>query len=326
MGWFIDGGNGVSAEDQEKLDKWTYDEQENRMSTDASVRSGLNSFELGEMHTTHSGGENVFDQNNVSGINWFPVWQGVKPLPASPVGKHIGLSPTVRQYGTLFELEPNGSTQFPEGVAYRDEITLINNESVMSLHIKAGETYSGELTYTIRDATQAGLIKYKQSVVVDVNMLDDVTFAFTHPSESMSGDVIAVNIVKEDGTDFLVARNGASQVPYLKLTLANFKDIPVVSSTQYITESFTVRYAGDFEVNTVSGAVTITVPSDFKETFYVSDAAQSFSPLKPCTVSFGGTQGDAVLQASRDAYKFYYDSVNSEWRFKDLDTKNGGVV
>lgn len=48
------------------------------------------------------------------------------------------------------------------------------------------------------------------------------------------------------------------------------------------------------------------------------------------------TQNDAEFQAlsefpgtlnsSKDGYKFYYDTINQTWRFKDLNTKNGGTV
>lgn len=318
---------GLSASDQEKLDKWTYDEQANRMSTDASVRSGLNSFELAEMHTTHSGGENVFDQNNVSGINWFPVWQGVKPLPASPVGEHVGLNPTVRQYSNVSELLPNGSGQFPVFLSYRDEITLVNNESVMFLEVRAGEEYQGKLTYTIRDSTQTGTLKYQQ--IIDVNCVsgDMIQFNFTHPSESMKGDTIAVNIIKEDGADFLVWRVASGVKPYLKLYLTTFVDIPVWATTQVIRSSVTVRYSGDYEVDTSGGVKTLTVPVDFKDAFIVSDIGSTFSGANYCNVDFSAFgQGIAKLQTPKDSYKFFYDETNSQWRYKDLNAKGGGVV
>lgn len=326
MSFKLGGDSGVSTEGREVLSKWKYDEETNRMSTEASVRSGLNSFELGEMHTTHSGGENVFDQNNISKINWFPVWQGVKPLPVSPVGKHIGFNPTARQYTVVKELETNGASPGAANVSYSDTITLFDNESIMQLRVYAGESYAGVITYELRDNDANGLLKYKQLKSVNVAEGDMIDFEFTHPSESRKGDVIYVNILKDDGADFLVKCGTNTSKPYLKLIYTNYNDVELVSATQYITDSFTVRYAGDYEVNTTDGGVTITVPDTFKETFYVSDAAQSFSPAKPCTVSFGGTQGDAVLQTSRDAYKFYYDSVGGKWRYKDLDTKSGAEV
>lgn len=319
-------GAGLSPADQEKLDKWIYDEQANRMSTDASVRSGLNSFELGEMHTTHSGGENVFDQNNVSKINWFPVWQGVKPF-TTGAGEHVGFNPTVRQYSNLFEITPNGATADSTSVVYTDTITLTDNESVVRLIVQAGEDYAGTLAYQIKDNDANGVVKYQQFLDVDVLNGDVIEFLFTHPSESRSGDVIYVDIMKDDNSSFLVRKSTTSAKAYLKLLLATYKDVDVVSATQFITEGFTVRYAGDYECDTTAGGFTITVPADFKQTFYVSDANQSFKPSSPCTVDFSNFgQGQAVLQTARDAYKFYWDENGNQWRFKDLDTKNGGVV
>ena len=318
----IGGSGGISPEEKELLSKWTYDEQNNRMSTDASVRSGLNSFELAEMHTTHSGGENVFDQNNISKINWFPIWQGVRPLVS--VGDHLGFNPTVRQYSDTFILEPNGSESTPNSVSYASAITLTDNESVIRLQVVSGENYTGRLRYSIKDTDANGIQKYQQFVDVDVVPDDIVTFDFTHPSESKSGDTIYVDIMKEDDTGFLVKSGTNTALPWLSLVLATYEDIEVVSATKLITESFTMRYAGDYEVDTTAGDIVITIPSNFKQAFNVSDANQSFNPTRSCTVSFGGTQGDAVLQTSKDAYKFYCDG--SQWRFKDLNTKDGGVV
>ena len=313
---------GLSPEEKELLGKWTYDEQNNRMSTDASVRSGLNSFELAEMHTTHSGGENVFDQNNISKVNWFPVWQGVRPL--TYVGDHLGFNPSVRQYSDTFTIDPNGAEARPNSVVYTDTLTLVDNESVIRLRVVSGESYKGKLRYSIKDTDANGIQKYQQFVDVDVVPDDDVTFDFTHPSESKSGDTIHVDIIKDDDTRFLVRSGANAAKPWLSLVLATYEDIEVVSATRLITESFNIRYSGDYEVDTTAGGVVITVPTGFKQAFNVSDANQSFNPTRPCTISFGGTQGDAVLQTRKDAYKFYWDG--SQWRFKDLDTKNGGVV
>lgn len=325
MSWTLGGGGGgggLSPEEQAKLDKWQYDEANNRMSTDASVRSGLNSFELAEMHTTHSGGENVFDQNNISKINWFPVWQGVKPLVS--VGDQLGLNPTVRQYKPCFTLKTNGATNTGSNVSYADTITLLSNESVVKLTIAAGEDYTGKLKYAIKANNASGITKYQQFVDVTALEGDLITFNFTHPSESRKDDIIYVDIMKEDDSPFLVKSGTNTAKPWLELVLSEYEDIEIVSATKLITSSFTIYYSGDYEVDTSGGAVTITVPSEFKQAFIVSDANQSFNPTKPCTVSFGGTQGNAVLQTSKDAYKFYYDGA--QWRFKNLDTKDGGVV
>lgn len=319
-------GGGLSPEDAEKLDKWTYTEEDNRMSTDASVRSGLNSFELGEMHTTHSGGENVFDQNNVSKINWFPVWQGVKPL--TTIGEHLGFNPTARQYTPTFTLNPNGASATGNNVSYTATVTLLDNESVLRLTVAAGEAYTGEISYIIKDANASGIVKYQQFKNVDVAIGDLIQLDFTHPAESRKGDSIYVDFMKEDETPFLVKSGSDTNAPWLSLVLANYQDIDLVSATRFITESFTVYYAGDYEVDTsINNGVTITVEADWFNTFYVSDANQTFNPTSACTVDFSAFgQGLAVLQSSKDAYKFYYDSANSVWRYKNIDTKDGGVV
>jgi len=324
MSWTIGGGGGSSLTDEQKetLSKWTYDEQSNRMSTDASVRSGLNSFELAEMHTTHSGGENVFDQNNVSGINWFPVWQGVKPL--VNVGDHLGFNPTSRQYSNTFTLETNGAASTANNVSYADTITITDNESVIRLEVEAGEAYAGKLSYTIKNNDVNGITKYQQSVDVDVQIGDPITFNFTHPSESANGNTIYVDIMKDDDTGFLVKAGADTAKPWLRLVLATYEDIEVSSGVKYTTASQDVLYSTVFAVDTTNGAVTLTPDrSSGLSSFTVFDASQNFN-TNACTVNFGVTQGNAVLQTKNDSFLFYWSGT--DWRFLDLNTKNGGVV
>ena len=317
-------GASLSPEDRAVLDHWSYDADGNRLSTDASVRASLNSFELGEMHTVHSGGENVFWQNNVSNTNWFPVWQGVKPF--VDVDTHMGVSPTTRRLvNDPHLLLTNGASSTASNVAYEAVVTLQDNESTFKVEVEAGEAYTGDLTYTLREGTQAGLLKFKQVIAVDVAIGDPITLQFSHPSEAVSGSDIAVNMVKDDGNNFLVKSGTNVAMPWIRLTLNNFEDVPIVGGAKRVTSDFDLHYSGDYEVDTSAAGVTITVPPDVNVSFAVSDAAQTFNPTRPCVVDFSAYgQGSATLQTSRDAYKFYYD--NGTWYFKDLDTKNGGSV
>ena len=117
-------------------------------------------------------------------------------------------------------------------------------------------------------------------------------------------------------------------IPYFVSKILPYRQIQLNGHVEFVTTDVNPVYiACDYEVDTSSttNGLTMTVPLNFKDTFYVSDSAQSFTPTKPCKVDFSAFgQGQAVLQTSKDAYKFYYDG--SQWRFKDLDTKSGGVV
>jgi len=320
-------GGGLSESDQDKLDLWTVDAQSNVIATSYSVQSGLNSFKLGDMHTTHSGGENVFDQNNISLINWFPVWQGVKPFVAN--GQPMTINPSSRQYTAPFELLTNGVTPTANNLPYDLDVTLQNNESVVMLEVKAGEAFAGRLRYQIKNETTNGLVKYNQFVDVDVQIGDPVLFEFTHPAESKAGDVIHVEIVKIDeeggAVDYFLTKSGLdTSLPWLKLTLMGYEDVEVSAGVKYITASQPVLYSTIYAVDTSSGAVVLTPDrSTGLNSFTVFDADQNFN-TSPCTVSFGGANGNAVLQTKNDSYLFYW--AENTWRYLDLNTKSGGVV
>lgn len=313
---------GLSANESAILSQWKYDPVDKRMSTDASVRSSLNSFELAEMHTLHSGGENVFTQNNVSGINWFPVWQGVAT--ATQEGESIGYNPTVRQYEDTFLLFPNGAVVGSGVTTYQQTVTYLSNESSHRLQVVAAERYQGEIKYSIRGDNPSGIEKYKQRLQVDVFPDDVIEIVFTHPNEARKGDTIFVDIIKEDGESLLLRNADGTNAPWLSTLIATFHDIEVVSATRFITDSFTMRYSGDYEVDTSSGAVVITIPADFTQTFFISDANRSFDG-NSCSIDFSSHSAGVIsLNNKNAAFKYYYDGTN--WHYKDLNTKSGGVV
>lgn len=324
---------GVSSEDQDFLDKWTSDDERDILSTTYTVQSGLNSFRLGDMHEDHSASENKFTENKVSHINWFPVWQGVTPF--ASIGTPMTVNPTSRQYTTPYELLTNGAVSTANNVVYTAVVTLQDNESIVRLEVEAGEAYTGFLTYNIRDINGAGLVKYTQKRDVSVVIGDLIAFEFTyqgddspfangHPSENIDGAVIHVDMLKEDGTAFLVKAGTDTALPWLRLTLMNFIDVEVTSGVLYTEASQDVLYSSSYAVNTAGGVVTLTADrSTGLNSFMVFDADQNFN-TSSCIVDFGGTQGTATLQTKNDSYLFYWDGT--QWRFLDLNTKNGGVV
>tara|TARA_R110000851_G_scaffold138105_1_gene274275 strand:+ start:363 stop:1382 length:1020 start_codon:yes stop_codon:yes gene_type:complete len=321
----------ITQSQSDFLNQWVFDPLENRLTTTATVRASVNSFELGEMHTNHSGGENVFWQNNVSNINWFPVWQGLRPY--TDLNTHMGISPTTRRYSDPYLLYPNGQTTTPENVAYTSNILLTQNESVFRLDVVAGEIYTGKILYTLRDSTQSGLLKFKQILEVSAQVGDTITIgdpdrnplAFSHPSESRSGDTISVDILKEDGSPFLVKSGTNTGLPWIRIYLSNFIDIDIPSGTTSLSTSTDIHYAGDYEVISPAGGLVLTIPIDFKGTFSISDALQSFSPTSPCVVDFSAFGvGSVLMEKSKDSLKFYWDGLR--WMSKDLNTKNGSII
>ncbi len=322
------GGGNLSPAATAVLNNWTYDEPTNTLSTNASLKAGLNSFSLGDMHTMSSGGENVFFKNNSSDIHWFPRWQGVREYTGD--NTPLVVAPTTRVYvnnGVPVIITPVGANAHATtNIAYTQIVTLTQNESVVRLEVVLGEDYTGDMTYTLRDTTQTGIMKFSQVVAVDGVEGDPLVFIFHHPSESFEGDIIAVDMVKEDDTPMLVRASATiDTAPWVRITLCVFSDeLSGLDHIYYVDANKNVTINGTNLVDTTTAGITLTVPNTFRGSFKVHDADESFSVANPCTVAFGGTQGDAVLQVVNDSFLFYY--AENEWKFLDLATNRGGTV
>lgn len=322
----------LSTEDINFLSKWTVDEEEKVVSTEYTIKSGLNSFRLGDIHSDHSASQNKFTENRVSHINWFPTWQGISPFVALDTAMTV--NPTARQYTKPFELLTNGASSTASNVVYTAQVTLVNNESILRLEIEAGEAYEGELNYTIKNNDVNGLVMYTQLRNIDVAegelivfeftyQGDDSPFTYGHPSENHAGAVIFVEMSKEDGTEFLVKAGTNNATPWLRLTLMNFLDQEISAGVVLVDASQDVLYNSQYAVDTNNGVVTLTVDTTTGlQSFTVFDADQNFNQ-NSCIVDFGGGN-TATLQTKNDGYLFYLDGAT--WHFLDLNTKNGGIV
>lgn len=221
------GGGGTSAAKIAGIpidEVFQLDQPNKRITVDYSFRTSLNSMELGEMHTTSSGGENIFFKNNVTDIDWFPVWQGLLPYVDNDTS--MGLAPSYREYNLPFNLTPNGAIG-TGNVSYKGEFTLANSQSIISIEVAAGEDYTGELIYYIKDSDHNGKMKFEKHLTVNVLEGDSIVFDFGHHSETHKGQVLAVNMIKEDGTDLLVKSGSLNtSMAWVELKMLYFKDIP----------------------------------------------------------------------------------------------------
>ncbi len=218
-----EGGDHLTDAQLAIINNWSYDEATNTMTTDSTLEAGLNSFRLGGMHTNSSGGENTFWHNEVSHINWFPVWQGIRHY-GKTENENVQLHPTARIYSPANVVAMNGIYPTEQAVSYAAVITLDKNESIYGIQVKAAEDYSGELTYTLRNGTQTGIVKYRQTITVNVQDGDAIEFEFSHPQETHDGSLIAVDIKKENGQSLLVKSGTIETIPWLLLSMATFTD------------------------------------------------------------------------------------------------------
>lgn len=324
---------GLSTAQKNFINKWSVDDVSRVVTTEYTVRSGLNSFMLGDAHSDHSASQNKFTENKTSHINWFPAWQGIKPFVG--LGQAMTVNPTARQYTKPFELTPNGSEITGDNVPYTSTVTLVSNESILRLEVVAGEAYSGDIIYTIKNNNANGIVMYTQRRQANVSAGDPVVFEFTyqgddspfahgHPSENMAGSVIYVEMSKDDGSNFLVKSGATQSLPWLRLTLMNFTDQEISSGVLLITESQDLMYNSQYAADTADGPITLKVDtSTGLQSFSVFDANKNFS-ANPCNIDFGPPYGILSLNNKNDNYLFFRNG--SQWRFLDMNTKDGGIL
>lgn len=336
---------GLTPQQEEFLAIWSVDQDSKTAESAYALITTLNSLAIGRNgHWLTSGGQNLFTKNALTGINFFPVWQGVRPL--VNVGDNLGINPTTRQYGKTFTFEPNGDNHATGSVAYEQSVTLTNNESLVKVSAAAGENYVGDLTYTVSVGDQ---IRYAQTIGVDVISGDIITFSsedrndFSQPSESFAGETIEVNIVKEGGENFTVRVGNDESTPWLSLVISNFSDVEVSAGVDYCNTSKDVFHSTVLATDTSDGIVTYSVSRETGlNSFTVFDAIGTFS-ANNCVVDFGdltypdgfiknnedvGGQpvGTSILKTKNDSFLFYWDTVTGIWRTLDLNTKNGGIA
>lgn len=160
-----------------------------------SVKTGVGSFHLGDLHNMSSAGENVIFRNNHSNICFFPVWQGI-----SPDGTVL-IPPQVRVYGTEVTTMPNGATAASSGSVDTTNTTLyVSNVSVFQASIVAAEAYTGTLRWVTTFVGGIDIIAF--SFDVSVNPGDTLMIPFETPLDARAGANVTSNLSKPDGTLF----------------------------------------------------------------------------------------------------------------------------
>lgn len=208
------------------LDVLTYDEPTHTLVTDATVQSGLNSFTLGGAHRMHAAGENVYFENEITGVNYVPTWQPLVPSGAytdqNGVSKQLlGGAMRTKLYAPLSDISrisegTLGSVTLPFSLT----VTPTVNEYVSGVSFvvhnppdtpadpqdpasvptsNGGHFNPGRLVYTIKDfasdiPTYQQVVNYPDGLPVDGST---IAVTFTHGVETAAGTKIGVDITYE---------------------------------------------------------------------------------------------------------------------------------
>lgn len=190
----INANEKVTALQRSVLDHLRYNADTDQLEADVPVSTTLNSFFLGQQHKISSGSENVFFSNLGSGIDWYPMWGGLKDHTDTSNHDSTGvISPSARTYSTdMSNIEIMGAAHASNITPYATEFTPQVSESVFGLTIRLGQTVAigDKIEYSIYNGSDnTGLEVYHQHILITSAMAagELLELWFTHPSEHHAG-------------------------------------------------------------------------------------------------------------------------------------------
>ena len=335
MPYNADGGT-LTQSHLDTLKYMKYNSVTNQIESSKEIQTTLNSFFLGDQHKMSSGGENVFFTNLNSDVDWFPAWSGIKDQQLVGNQDETGvIPPSFRTYDNLETLLPYGQPHATDTVLYLRSHTTTANYSQYGIQFIIEEDIGPTdwLVYQVWFGTdETGIQAFEQKFTGDTHSAGDVVeWWFTHPIEGHAGETVLHTVKKyegaEDGAKTTVTVREADTVAgahYAEIYAREFENRDVMAGVHYLTDDHTIGHAGTYAVDTSSQVVNMTVNSAVGyKSFIVFDADKNFN-TNACIVDFGAPQGTATLQSKNDSYMFYHDGT--QWRFLDLNTKDGGIV
>ena len=200
LGVSLIGGDGQSLtnEQTETLSHLIYNPVTDQLEADRAITTTLNSFYLGEQHKMSSGGENMFFTNLTSGINFFPMWGGVKDHSDAANRTVDGvIAPSGRVYSDFFSLVLGDVTDVGVYLPYEGENTFGANISGLGITTTLGENLPNTIRLEYR-LYIGGKLVYSQPLENESGYLKDDTLEwwFDHPVEIRQGTTITASITK----------------------------------------------------------------------------------------------------------------------------------
>ena len=195
-----------------------------------SVKTGVGSVHLGDVHSMASAGENVVFKNEASLVAWFPVWQG-----GSMDGSTV-FPPASRLYLSGIQVMGNGTANSAGNTTIINHTTT-ENHNIYTVTVVPAETWSGQATFF-------GNFGNKNILTVDevISAVADVplTVVLTYPVDVRVGNMINAFIQKQDGTNTNLSLRPSVQDPgnpWYQINYKAFTDLGVASSRDEKTQA-----------------------------------------------------------------------------------------
>lgn len=219
----------------------------------SSIVTDVASVYLGEAHSISSGGQNIWNIQQVSKSAFTNPWLEVG-YHGDENKRFVQDRPYSRKYGDLEFLEPVGNHQ-NINIDYKIEEISQYNQSILGLEFFSGEIYDGEITYRIKEKTTNKLV-YKQTFNINCEDNEKIDFWFDFPVDGVKNDFVISEVIKEDGSFFKVKASSTIQnKPYRKLKLRFFEDLGL--TYDYETKNLEDKI-NDLENETENNSVKIT--------------------------------------------------------------------
>lgn len=326
------------------LDQMSYTESTGIFKINGTLKSGLESIGLGDVHLNSSWGQDIGWKNLISGYNWsVGAWNGFIPMETVnwTNGSNISFGTSQRVYESLI----GDTTNWDESTEKMDFIYQLPSDVIFAsltvrIDFHIAEDYKGRLRIVGYDK-EGGTPIHSHTWEVDAKDGDEVEVILNHPVANNNGDNLWIEIKKVDSKwksgDLIKAYRGVNvpMNPACRFWVLPYEDRNYTTGTDVISADHTLHTASQFEVDTTNGGVTITVPVDFMHQFEVRDRLETFG-TNSCKIDFSAFgarpngQGIAELRVDRDSFRFYCKWDNATrmyvWYYKDLLTGKGGVV
>lgn len=183
-----------------------------------SFMAGTGSFHLGGVHSIGSAGENVIFKNNITGVNWFPAWQGIT---SDGTTTHI---PTARTYSALTNVQPVGAIATSGSCPHTNPITLSQNTSFFNFVVVPAETFTGTLTMTAT-ASPSMIVIAQLDFPVTAVAGTPLTVQLDYPLDGRTGEMCIITLTHPDGSLFNVVPCSASSTqPWYSANVRIFSD------------------------------------------------------------------------------------------------------
>ncbi len=186
-----------------------------------SLTTGVGSFHLGGVHSIGSAGQNVVFKNEVSGLAFFPLWQG-----QSTDGSII-IAPSSRRFAAQVIAEPNGAL-VPAGtpVPYTVSFTPASNLSFTKVEVMPADTAATGGAWVAEFA--AGGVEIGRVEIPSWTAGTLLSIPFEYPLDIRAGDSIVTRIIRKDTGATMQCRPGATAAaPWRRTTSRTFTDAVV---------------------------------------------------------------------------------------------------